>query len=331
LNTRAGLQRLRQLQCRANASSCPIGRHGENLKMRLDGRRAGGCAGRVRRRGGARGGARRAAGGCRASTGPCGPGSRRGGATENDKDVHTASKPPDLPRWWLPTHDAAFRARAHARCADTQRGHACTLASCAVAPRALAPCAQSTIVLLATMLLCCWRCAELPCARKRCVCLRAVFGFDVLVQALAHVQLPCRPACSRPAPRPQPPRCCCAACYACAVRNCPVHASAARACALRLCALCLCRYSHTCSSSSRCVLRSPTSSTSRGACIHRVVLVDVATHIPCRPRRHGSTKCDAYACDAHAHCGDWQNEMRCTCMLVACTQDMHLRVCTWLL
>ena len=138
---------------------------------------------------------------------------------------------------------------------------------------------------------------------------------------------PSRPARSRPAPRPQPPRCCCAACYACAVRNCPVHASAARACALRLCALCLCRYSHTCSSSSRCVLRSPTSSTLRGACIHRVVLVDVATHIPCRPRRHGSTKCDAYACDAHAHCGDWQNEMRCTCMLVVCTQDMHLRLC----
>jgi len=233
------------------------------------------------------------------------------------------SKPPDLLRWWLRTHDAAFRARDHARSADTQRGHACTRRRASRARTLRADHNRhDAIVLLVTMLLCCLRCAELPCVRKRCVCLRAVFGCAVLVQALEHVQLPVAPcalvACAQTTTATMLLRC--LLCLRCA--ELPCAASAARACALRLCALCLCRYSHTCSSSSRCVLRSPTSSTSRGACIHRVVLVDVATHIPCRPRRHGSTKCDAYACDAHARCGDWQNEMRCTCMLVACTPSL---------
>ena len=82
--------------------------------------------------------------------------------------------------------------------------------------------------------------ADLPCACKRCAYLRPAYGCAVLVQALAHEQLPGAPRALAPCAQPT----LAAMLLRYKVRPCPVCASSARACALLSGVLCLCRHSH---------------------------------------------------------------------------------------
>jgi hypothetical protein len=227
------------------------------------------------------------------------------------------SKPPDLLRWWLRTHDAAFRARDHARSADTQRGHACTRRRASRARTLRADHNRhDAIVLLVTMLLCCLRCAELPCVRKRCVCLRAVFGCAVLVQALEHVQLPVAP---------------------CALVAC---AQTTTATMLLRCLLCL-RCAELPCARKRCACLRPAF-----AC---AVFVQVFAHVQLLvPLRTSIANVVDIAGRLHTSCGarrrryphplstpaTWQHEMRCICMRCTCTlrglaerNAMHMHAC----
>ena len=133
-------------------------------------------------------------------------------------------------------HDAAIRARAHARYADAHSGpalHAPILRPITLLHRALRDDHNRDCVALLPMC----AIAHLPCACKRCAYLRPAYECAALVQAFAHVPFVGAPRahapCAQTTLAPMLLRC--------NVRRYHVCARAARACAVRSGALCLCR------------------------------------------------------------------------------------------